>query len=59
MPQVIIKRSGGGGSSRVATTNTESLGDEIIVTGDQVVVNSQSSVKVTFAELEIVVDLAE
>jgi hypothetical protein len=58
MPQVIIKKKSLNRSDEEKNNSLEILGDEITVTGDQVVVNSESSVKVTFAESEILVDLA-
>ncbi|MET0356200.1 MAG: hypothetical protein ABW044_05440 [Cellvibrio sp.] len=58
MPQVIIKRNSVRRVPEEKNSSGEILGDEIFVTGDQVVVNSDSSVKVTFAESEILVDLA-
>jgi hypothetical protein len=56
MPQVIIKRNSLRKSSEA---NNKPQGDEVIITGDQVVVNSESSVTVTFGESDITVDLAE
>ena len=58
MPQVIIKRKSVNRNKIVNESNDVNLSDEIIVTVDQVVVNSSASVTVTYAESEIVVDLA-
>lgn len=58
MPQVIIKRKGDSRRSTNSENQSVNLSDEIIVTGDQVIVNSEASVTVTYAESEIVVDLA-
>lgn len=51
MAQVIIKK-------RSVNKGSESVADEVIVTGDQVFVSSEKSVTVTFTESDIVVDLA-
>lgn len=56
MPQVIIKRKSLVKSSEA---NNKTQSDEVIITGDQVVINSDSSVTVTFGESDITVDLAE
>lgn len=58
MPQVIIKRKSVLREKRTSDIMDRDLSDEIIVTGDQVVVNSDASIKVTYAESEIIVDLA-
>lgn len=56
MPQVIIKKKG---SLNRSEANSNPQGDEVIITGDQVVINSDASVTVTFGESDITVDLAE
>lgn len=58
MPQVIIKRKSVIRNISVNDAPNNNLSDEITVTGDQVIVNSDASVTVTYAESEIVVDLA-
>jgi len=59
MPQVIIKRNSVIRNKSAIDAENNNLSDEIIVTGDQVIVNSEASITVTFAESEIVVDLAQ